>query len=158
MLCSAMIGVTDNEASLCWWGKICRVDCRRLIELEAADVESVWLLFRQLRMPRYLSHVVTGVSWQADDCAHIAQFRHSNAQPSAHRHRFDWRLARLKDIFVAARQQTTCQAVVGLAWALALISQDCSLKTVACAFVKVAVFCNCRSTDLYCSTKDNLLR
>jgi len=26
--------------------------CQRLTELEAADVESVWLLFRQLRMPR----------------------------------------------------------------------------------------------------------
>ena len=51
--------------------------CRRLIELEAADVESVWLLFRQLRMPRYLSHVVIGAIYHppsADDrlmTAHI---------------------------------------------------------------------------------------
>ena len=51
--------------------------CQRLIELEAADVESVWLLCRQLRMPRYLSHVVIGAIYHppsADDrlmTAHI---------------------------------------------------------------------------------------
>ena len=39
----------------------CDVPCQRLTELEADDVESLWLLYREKRMPRHLSHIVIAV-------------------------------------------------------------------------------------------------
>ncbi len=44
--------------------------CQRLTALEATDIESVWLLYQQPRMPRSLSHVIIGAVYhppKADD-------------------------------------------------------------------------------------------
>jgi hypothetical protein len=38
------------------------VPCRRMTELETADVESVWLLYRKSHMPHSVSHVVIGLT------------------------------------------------------------------------------------------------
>ena len=53
------------------------VPCMRLSRLERDDVESVWLIYRQPRMPRVLSHIIIGAIYHppsADDkimTAHI---------------------------------------------------------------------------------------
>ena len=57
----------------------CDIACQRLIELEADDVESNWLLYRQKRMPRHLSHISIAIIYHppaADSYAtvtHIAE-------------------------------------------------------------------------------------
>jgi len=54
----------------------CSLPCVRLWALESANFESIWLLYRQLRMPRAVSHVIVGAVYHPPSADHRAMTSH----------------------------------------------------------------------------------